>query len=134
MGLLRGLGLRAGAIASSVAHDAHNLIAAGTCDADILAAVEEIRRMQGGLAIAVEGKIIGSLALPIAGLMSDQPIERIHQELEMLLEQARELGVRPEFDPFLTLAFLSLPVIPDLKLTDYGLVDVNTRTIVPVSC
>ncbi len=134
LGLLRGLGLRAGAIASSVAHDAHNLIAAGTCDADILAAVEEIRRMQGGLAIAVEGKIIGSLALPIAGLMSDQPIERVHQELEMLLDQARELGVRPEFDPFLTLAFLSLPVIPDLKLTDYGLVDVNTRTIVPVSC
>lgn len=134
LGLLRGLGLRAGAIASSVAHDAHNLIAAGTCDADILAAVEEIRRMQGGLAIAVEGKIIGSLALPIAGLMSDQPIERVHQELEMLLEQARELGVRPEFDPFLTLAFLSLPVIPDLKLTDYGLVDVNTRTIVTVSC
>lgn len=134
LGLLRGLGLRSGAIASSVAHDAHNLIAAGTSDADIIAAVEEIQRMQGGLAIAAGGSIIGSLALPIAGLMSDQSVEQVHHELEKLLEQARQLGVRPEFDPFLTLAFLSLPVIPDIKLTDYGLVDVNKMTIVPVSC
>lgn len=134
LGLLHGLGLRYGAIASSVAHDSHNLVVAGVNDADILAAVEEIKRMQGGLAIAVEGKIIGSLALPIAGLMSDKDMEAVHRELEELLAQARQLGVRPEFDPFLTLAFLSLPVIPDLKLTDHGLVDVKTMTIVPLSC
>lgn len=134
LGLLHGLGLRYGAIASSIAHDSHNLVVAGANDADILAAVEEIKRMQGGLAIAVEGKIIGSLALPIAGLMSDQDMEAVHRELEELLVLARKLGVRPEFDPFLTLAFLSLPVIPDLKLTDHGLVDVKTMTIVPVSC
>jgi len=134
LGLLHGLGLRYGAIASSIAHDSHNLVVAGANDADILAAVEEIKRLQGGLAIAVEGKIIGSLALPIAGLMSDQDLEAVHRELEELLAQARQLGVRPEFDPFLTLAFLSLPVIPDLKLTDRGLVDVKTMTIVPVSC
>lgn len=134
LGLLRGLGLRSGAIASSVAHDAHNVIAAGTTDADIVAAVEEIRRMQGGLAIAAGGSVIGSLALPIAGLMSDKSVEQVHHELEKLLEQARQLGVRPEFDPFLTLAFLSLPVIPDLKLTDHGLVDVRKMAVVPVSC
>jgi adenine deaminase len=134
LGLLHGLGLRYGAIASSIAHDSHNLVVAGVNDADILAAVEEIKRLQGGLAIAVEGKIIGSLALPIAGLMSDKDLEAVHRELEELLAQARQLGVRPEFDPFLTLAFLSLPVIPDLKLTDHGLVDVKTMTIVPVSC
>lgn len=134
LGLLRGLGLRSGAIASSVAHDAHNVIAAGTTDADIVAAVEEIRRMQGGLAIAAGGSVIGSLALPIAGLMSDKSVQQVHHELEKLLEQARQLGVRPEFDPFLTLAFLSLPVIPEIKLTDHGLVDVRKMAIVPVSC
>lgn len=133
VGLVRGFGLRSGAIASTIAHDSHNLIAIGTCDQDILIAVHELQRIQGGITIADQGKVLKSLPLPLAGLMSDQDIHVVEAELTTLKKLARNLGVYEEFDPFLTLAFLSLPVIPALKLTDLGLVDVHQFKVVSVS-
>lgn len=133
VGLVKGFGLKSGAIASTIAHDSHNLIAIGTCDQDILTAVHELKQIQGGITIVNQGKVLKSLPLPLAGLMSDQDILVVEAELTVLKNLARKLGVYEEFDPFLTLAFLSLPVIPALKLTDLGLVDVHQFKVVPVS-
>ena len=133
VGLVQGYGLKCGAIASTVAHDSHNLIVLGASERDMLLAVEELKRIQGGIAIAVQGRVLKSLALPLGGLMSDQDIHEVEAELIQLKQLAHELGVHEYHDPFLTLAFLSLPVIPELKLTDLGLVDVNQFKLVPVS-
>lgn len=133
LGLIKNYGLKRGAIASSVAHDSHNIVAVGTNDADIVAAVEELAKMQGGIAISLEGKIVGSLALPIAGLMSDQPLNEVQERLAKLQQMAYYLGVSQKLDPFMTLAFLTLPVIPELKLTDIGLIDVTQFKVVSVS-
>lgn len=133
VGLLYGLGLKAGAIASTIAHDSHNLIVAGVSDDDILLAAEEVRRMEGGLAVSLGGKVAGRLPLPLGGIMAESSIYDTRNSLEELLTITRHLGVSENFDPFLTLAFLSLPVVPELKLTDHGLVDVRTMTIVPVA-
>jgi adenine deaminase len=122
-GLVRGFGLQRGALASSVAHDSHNIIAVGTNDRDILAAIRELERLQGGLSVVCEGQILGSLALPIAGLLSDEPLEIVVEKLEELTSIAATLGCIPAA-PFATLSFLALPVIPELRLTDLGLVDV----------
>ena len=132
VGLVQGFGLKKGAIASTIAHDSHNLIAIGDCDEDIIVAAKELERIQGGLAIVAGGKVLGSLALPIAGLMSDQSVTFVEERLSFLKKIAHELGIYDYYDPFLTLAFLALPVIPQLKLTDLGLVDVNTFALVPV--
>lgn len=123
-GFVRGLGLKKGAIASSVAHDSHNIIVAGVNDLDMLTAVHAIVRMGGGLAVACDGKIISALELPIAGLMSSDSIENIRDKLDHLVRICHDLGATLK-DPFMTLSFLALPVIPDLKLTDKGLVDVG---------
>ena len=133
VGLLRGLGLRRGAIASTVAHDSHNLVVAGVNDSDMLLAVSHIEKMQGGLVAVADGLVLGSLPLPLAGLMADREVEWVQEELAILQAVARDLGIRDDYDPFMTLAFLSLPVIPDLKLTDAGLVDVLAEEIVSVS-
>lgn len=133
VGLLEGLGLKKGAIASTVAHDSHNLVVAGTDDASIMLAIKEIERIQGGLVVIGDKEVLGSLALPLAGLMTDWDIGEVREQLANLHKMARSLGVREEYDPFMTLAFLSLPVIPDLKLTDEGLVDVAAFRLVPVS-
>lgn len=133
VGLLEGLGLKKGAIASTVAHDSHNLVVAGTDDASIMLAIKEIERIQGGLVVIGDKEVRGSLALPLAGLMTDWDIGEVREQLANLHKMARSLGVREEYDPFMTLAFLSLPVIPDLKLTDEGLVDVAAFRLVPVS-
>ena len=122
-GLVKGFGLKRGALASSIAHDSHNIVAAGTNDEDIFAAVKELERLQGGLAIAAEGQVLGSLALPIAGLLSAEPLAVVVQKLEELKSIAAGLGCIPAA-PFATLSFLALPVIPELRLTDLGLVDV----------
>jgi len=132
-GLVHGLGLTSGAIASTVAHDSHNLIVIGANDADMLLAAREIERMQGGIAIVKNGRVLKSFPLPLAGLMSDQDIYTVETELAGLRSIARQLGVKPEYDPIFTLAFLSLPVIPALKLTDMGLIDAETFSLVPVS-
>ncbi len=131
--LLRGLGLRRGAIASTVAHDSHNLVVAGVNDRDMLLAVRQAEQMQGGLVAVADGLVLGSLPLPLGGLMADREVEWVQEELAILQAVARDLGVRPEYDPFMTMAFLSLPVIPELKLTDAGLVDVKAGKIVSVS-
>lgn len=124
LGLVKGFGLKRGAIASSVAHDSHNIVAVGANDADIFALIKEIEKLQGGLAIAVEGQVLDSLPLPIAGLVSDQPLEAVVNKLENLEKIASELGCQLP-SPFATLSFLALPVIPELRLTDLGLVDIE---------
>ena len=124
LGLVMGFGLKKGALASSIAHDCHNIIAVGTNDNDIFVAVKEIERLNGGLVAAAEGKVLASLALPIAGLLSDEPLEVVVDKLEKLEQLARDLGTTLK-SPFSTLSFLALPVIPELRLTDLGLVDVN---------
>ena len=122
-GMVTGFGLKKGALASSVAHDSHNIVAVGTSDEDIMAAIQEIERLQGGLAAVANGQVLASLSLPIAGLLSDEPLEAVVAQLGKLEQKARELGTRLP-SPFATLSFLALPVIPELKLTDLGLVDV----------
>jgi len=123
-GLVKGFGLKEGALASSIAHDSHNIIAVGASDEDISAAIKEVERLNGGLAVAAGGRVSGSLPLPIAGLMSDQPLEEVVAGLEALQKLAAGLGTKLP-SPFATLSFLALPVIPELRLTDKGLVDVN---------
>lgn len=119
-----GFGLTRGAIASSVGHDSHNITVVGASDADMALAVNRVRELRGGFAVADGGKITAELALPIAGLMSDQPFETVAATLHELRDAARALGCTlPE--PFLQVAFLALPVIPHLKMTDRGLFDVD---------
>lgn len=133
VGLVKGLGMYTGAIASTVAHDSHNVVVIGASDEDMMMAVRELEKMQGGIVIVNEGQVLGSLALPLAGLMSDQDIHTVHAQLTLLHTIACELGVNPCYDPFMTLAFMSLPVIPSLKLTDKGLVDVDNFAFTQVS-
>jgi adenine deaminase len=130
LGFVRGFGLTMGALASTVAHDAHNIIVVGTSDDAMRAAVDLILEMQGGLA-AVAGREVARLPLPIAGLMSDEPIEAVADGLRTLLRTARRMGTRLD-DPFMALSFLSLSVVPELKLTDRGLLDVGKFQIVPL--
>ncbi len=131
IGFVRGLKLKRGAIGSSVAHDSHNIIVAGTNDDDLMTAARAIAAMQGGLVAVENGEVLGRVPLVIAGLMSDQPIERVRAQMDMLVEETRELGTDLHA-PFMALAFLALPVIPELKLTDRGLVDVNKFDFVSV--
>jgi adenine deaminase len=128
-GLVSGFGLKQGALASSIAHDSHNIVAVGTNDADIHAAVNAIEAMQGGLVAVSEGRVLASLAAPIAGLLSTQPMEKVADEMETLESRARDLGCDLPA-PFATLSFLALPVIPSLRLTDLGLVDVNAFKLI----
>ena len=131
IGFVQGFGLKRGAIGSSVAHDSHNLVIVGTNDQDILEAVVAIKTMGGGLVVVSNGKVRASLALPIAGLMAEIPVVGVKRQLEALHAATKALGCRLP-DPFMTLSFLSLPVIPELKITDKGLVDVNQFKIVPL--
>jgi adenine deaminase len=123
VGLVSGFGLKRGALASSIAHDSHNIIAVGTNDKDIFTAVKEIERLKGGLVAAEEDKILASLALPVAGLLSDQPLEVVVNKMEKLEKIASELGTKLD-SPFATLSFLALPVIPEIRLTDRGVVEI----------
>lgn len=128
-GFVRGFGLKRGAIASSVAHDSHNIIVVGTNDDDMNAAIRTVVKMGGGLAAVYDKKVCAELALPIAGLMSLEPISTVRDRIDRLIRAARELGATLH-DPFMTLSFLALPVIPELKITDKGLVDVARFRIV----
>lgn len=123
LGLLGGFGLRGGAIASTILHDSHNLIAAGDNDEDILAAAKEIAENKGGITICSGGRVLKSLPLEIAGLISQKPYEEVNSILCDMLEIAHKMGVPPSIDPFMTLSFLALTVIPELRLTDKGLFD-----------
>jgi adenine deaminase len=131
LGFVKGFGLERGAIASSVAHDSHNIVAVGASDEDMAAAVEKIVEMGGGQVVAAAGEVRASVSLPIAGLMSRLPLPDVVKETQKLRDASAELGCRVA-DPFMTMSFLALPVIPELKLTDRGLVDVGRFEIVPL--
>ena len=133
VGFVTGYGIKSGAIATSVAHDSHNLIVIGTNDADIAAAAETVREMEGGLAAVKDGKVLGALPLPIAGLMSPLSIEEVDERLIALKKAAKELGAGDDIDPFMTLAFVSLPVIPKLRLNGKGLIDVIKQQVVEIT-
>ena len=133
LGLLEGYGLRGGAIATSVAHDSHNIIVAGDDDRDMALAVERLIEIGGGMVIIRDGQVLGSLMQEIAGLMTDRPSDNVARRIDMLCKQAwNELGVHEDIDPFMVLCFMALPVIPNLKMTDAGLFDVNAFRTVPV--
>ncbi|MBW1782903.1 MAG: adenine deaminase [Deltaproteobacteria bacterium] len=131
LGLVRGFGLKRGAIASSVAHDSHNVIVVGVTDEEICKAVEVVRDMGGGLAVVNGSNILARVPLEIAGLMSTQPLGPLVRQLKTVKAAASKLGCRLE-EPFMALSFLALPVIPELKLTDKGLVDIARFEIVPL--
>jgi len=120
--LIRGFGLKRGAIADTVAHDSHNIIVVGTNDADMLAAAHEAADMGGGMTAVDNGQVLARLPLPIAGLMSDKPIGEVRDNLEGVVHAAHEMGCTLE-NPFATLSFMALTPIPELKLTDQGLFD-----------
>ena len=127
LGYLHGLGLGAGALAASVAHDSHNLITAGTNAADMAAAANQVAAMGGGMAVVREGTVLAQVALPLAGLFSDAPVEEVHRHLEAAKQAAYALGVPRTLDPFMVLSFLALPVIPTLRLTTRGVLDVDRQ-------
>jgi len=124
LGFVKGLGLKSGAIASTVAHDSHNMVVIGTNDEDMYYAAVELVKSQGGKIVVENGKTLEKLPLPIAGLISDLPIEEVIEKLKSLVKSTKSLGCKLD-DAFMNMAFLSLPVIPDLKITDKGLIDVN---------
>lgn len=126
LGIVKGFGFHSGAIATTIAHDSHNLVIAGTNDKDMAYAANRIREIQGGLIVVKDEKVIASLPLPIAGLMSEQPHHEIFIKLKELNKALTTIGAGDEFNPFLTLSFLTLPVIPELKLTDTGLFKVSS--------
>jgi adenine deaminase len=130
-GFVTGIGLKRGAVAGTVAHDHHNLVVIGADDRSMLTAARAVAQAGGGLAAAEGDRVLALLPLPIAGLMSDQPIEQVRAGVDQLLRAARELG-SPLHDPFMAMSFLALEVIPKLKLTDLGLVDVEAFQLVPL--
>lgn len=130
VGLVQGFGLKRGALASTVAHDSHNLIVAGVNDEDMLAAAVALQQVGGGLAVVVDGEVKALLPLPLAGLMSDQNTEFVQHKLQQLNFWASELGVPENVNAFNCLSFLALPVIPSLRLSDKGLVDVDKFALV----
>jgi adenine deaminase len=131
VGFVKGVGLRAGAIASSVAHDHHNIVVIGADDRSMLTAARAVGDMHGGMSAAQDGEVVARLPLPIAGLMSDQPIETVRRQMDDLLRAAHDMGSTLH-DPFMAMSFLALAVIPELKITDQGLVDVVKFQTIPL--
>lgn len=129
VGYVKGYSLKSGAVATSVAHDSHNIITVGCNDEDIAVAVNAIKDSKGGIAVVENGKIKALLELPIAGLMSDEPLTTVNEKLENAKSSAYELGADKSIDPFMTLSFLSLPVIPSLRITTKGVFDVENWKI-----
>ena len=133
LGFVGGYGLKKGAVATSVAHDSHNLIVVGTNDNDMVLAANTVRKNGGGLAVVLDGEVLGELALPIGGIMSRLSVQEVDEQLEALKTRTRELGISSDIDPFMTLAFVSLPVIPKLRINTYGIIDVDRQAQVPSS-
>ncbi|MFX1509496.1 MAG: adenine deaminase [Promethearchaeota archaeon] len=131
VGFIRGFGLKEGAIASSIAHDSHNIITVATTPEDALMAVSTVSQMMGGITAVNGRKILATLPLPIAGVITDEPVQKVAQKLQSVRKAAHDLGCSLEH-PFLTLSFMALPVIPALKITDKGLVDAKEMKIIPV--
>jgi adenine deaminase len=131
LGFVKGLGLKSGAIASTFANDHHNVLVIGADDQSMFTAVKAVAATHGGMSVARGDSVLAQLPLPIAGLMSDQPIEIVRRQMENVIAAARQLGTSLH-DPFMAMSFLALPVIPSLKLTDQGLVDVDRFELVPL--
>ena len=127
LGFLTGYGLKEGAVATSVAHDSHNIICVGANDADMAFAANRIAENHGGIVVVKDGQVIAELQLEIAGLMTNQNLVSVNEQLENAKEAAYRLGISNTIDPFMTLSFMSLPVIPTLRLTTRGVVDVLTQ-------
>jgi adenine deaminase len=125
LGIVKGFGLTSGAIASTVAHDSHNLVSAGTSDNDILTAINVIKEINGGLAVVQNSQVLAFLPLSISGLIANTDYHSVNKQLEGLNQSLSKLGFKGNFNPFLTLSFLALPVIPEIKVTDLGLFDVK---------
>lgn len=130
LGFLGKYGLKRGAVATSIGHDSHNLVIAGVTDEDMVLAGNRVIENGGGLAIALDGKVLADLPLPIGGLMADEPVEVVDEKLEHMKKLSMELGISEDIDAFMTLAFISLPVIPKLRLNTYGVVDVEKHQVV----
>jgi adenine deaminase len=126
LGFIKGIGIKNGAIASSVSHDSHNIIVIGSSESDMALAANRVRT-HGGNAVVCDGKVVSEMALPIAGLMTDLGAEEIARANEQVREAVYSLGVPREIEPFMNMGFVSLPVIPSLKMTPGGLVDVNNQ-------
>lgn len=133
LGVVKGFGIQCGAIASTVAHDSHNLVVAGSNDRDMLTAIQALRDMEGGLVVASDGVVLAAIELPLAGLMSTADYAELLQHMEQLHHALARIGASSEFNPFVTLSFLCLPVIPELKLTDMGLFDFAAFQHIPVT-
>jgi len=131
VGFAQGFGLQAGALASSHAHDAHNIVVIGMTDEDMAAAANRLREIGGGQVVVMDGRVIAELPCPIGGLLSDLSFEEVAERTRILEEAAGELGTTLP-SPFMAMSFLALSVIPELKLTDRGLVDVNRFELVPL--
>ena len=131
VGFVRGFGLREGAMAYSMSHDHHNIVVVGVNELDMAQSVKVIQEMQGGLCVVRNGEVMAKMRLPIGGLMSEQDAGTVMRELDGLNAAARSLGCRGSA-PFMTLSFISLPTVPELGLTDMGLVDVLEHRLIPV--
>lgn len=117
--------LKSGAIATTIAHDSHNLIVVGTNNSDMLFAIEKLKEIGGGIIVVEDGKVLSSIKLEIGGLITNRSIDSIMNDLERLHNSIKKIAPTINFNPFLTLSFLSLPVIPDIKITDRGIFDVK---------
>ena len=127
LGYIRGYGLKSGAVATSISHDSHNIIVVGTSEEEMAAAANRIVENHGGITVMEKGKVLGEVTLAIAGIMSDDPLVMVNSALESAKDEAFRLGVSQDIDPFMTLSFMALPVIPTLRITTRGVFDVNTQ-------
>ena len=132
IGYIRGIGIQRGAIASSVSHDSHNLIVIGASEKDMTVAANRVRELGGGNVVAVDGKVLAEMPLPVAGLMSDLAAEEVAGQNECVRSAVKALGAHGDIEPFMNMAFISLPVIPSLKMTTHGLVRVETQELLPL--
>ena len=130
IGYIQGYGLKSGAVATSISHDSHNIIVVGTNETDMAAAVNRVVELNGGIVVWDGGQSVAEVPLAIAGIMSDEPLVTVNEKLEAAKDTAHKLGVNPGIDPFMTLSFMALPVIPSLRITTRGVFDVTTQSYV----
>ena len=130
IGYIQGYGLKSGAVATSISHDSHNIIVVGTNETDMAAAVNRVVELNGGIVVWDGGQPVAEVPLAIAGIMSDEPLVTVNEKLEIAKDAAHKLGVNPGIDPFMTLSFMALPVIPSLRITTRGVFDVTTQSYV----
>ena len=124
VGILKGFGIKNGAIASTVAHDSHNIVVVGDNDKDIEIAVQELVKSQGGYVLVENGEVIDTLPLKIMGLISDENPKEVENKIKIMVEYSRKMGINKNIDPFINLSFLALPVIPEIRVTARGIYDV----------